>query len=130
MLNPEATPFVPSSCHAVPALPDEPDTTTRLEVMKQIDEQTRRSADGVAVSVDSTIVIRLVFAGREIASWKGLQRRDCHGGELLEARGTVDFELATDRSALTLLRANGERRTMPLNIEERLASLCGVERGS
>ena len=115
--------MTPSSTHAVPALPDEPVSSTRagssLEVIKQTDENTARDATGDIIGTTTTVVIRLNFAGREIASWKGSLRHDC-GGELLEARGTIDYELATDRSALTLIRADGQRRTMPLNIEKRV----------
>ena len=122
MLHPEAASFVSSSIHAVPALPDEAISSARagssLEVIKQTDENMARGPDG-DISTHTVIIIRLNYAGREIASWKGSLRHDCDG-DLIEAHGTTDYELATDRSTLTLVRADGQRRTMPLNIEERV----------
>tara|TARA_B110001452_G_scaffold13844_1_gene11408 strand:- start:63 stop:428 length:366 start_codon:yes stop_codon:yes gene_type:complete len=119
MLHPEVVRFVPSSIHAVPALPDEAISSARagssLEVIKQTDENMARGPDG-DISTHTVIIIRLNYAGREIASWKGSLRHDCDG-DLIEAHGTTDYELATDRSTLTLVRADGQRRTMPLNIE-------------
>ena len=122
MIHPEAASFVPSSIHAVPALPDEATSSARagssLEVIKQTDENMARGPDG-DIGTHTVIIIRLNYAGREIASWKGSLRHDCDG-DLIEAHGTTDYELATDRSTLTLVRADGQRRTMPLNIEERV----------
>ena len=49
MIHPEAASFVPSSIHAVPALPDEAISSARagssLEVIKQTDENTARGPD-------------------------------------------------------------------------------------
>ena len=117
---PDEPSFVSSSIHAVPALPDEATSSARagssLEVIKQTDENTARGPDGNIIGTHTVIIIRLNYAGREIASWKGSLRHDCDG-DLIEAHGTTDYELATDRSTLTLVRADGQRRTMPLNIE-------------
>ncbi|KAL1527199.1 hypothetical protein AB1Y20_015878 [Prymnesium parvum] len=106
------TPEIPARASlrfATPPLP--PSRGVGLDVQMETDESAIRNSQGEVVGSEAVTIIRLSSDGTEQQNWVGVVQRDLQGVQLASS-GTIDYSLSADLKWITLVGADGGRRTI------------------